>query len=108
MYRWLSKHHEFRKEVYAAEEAGAFYFRDKYRDTVENLADEDDVQVAKVKLQGYEKLASWANPQKFGHKKIIEGSEDKPVRIIFDTGITREMPEELEKKSEKEVESEVK
>ena len=97
---WFAKHPDFRKDMEEAEKVRAAHFRDKYAQQVEAVKKKSEVPVAKLKMQGYEKLAEWDDPAKYGSKHTVEGNPDKPLTLIIDTGIRRKQIKDVESEKE--------
>jgi len=100
LYEWLRAHHEFRKEFEASKKIAAYNYEDKMEELVEKTQKKSHVIVNKFKFDSYKQLAEIANPERYGKKTTVEGNPDKPIKIIFDTGITRTPVEDKTKKKE--------
>ena len=89
LYTWLASHHEFRAEFEGRRKVAAYRFEEQMEDLVEKTSKKSHVTVNKFKFDALKQLGEISNPARFGKKTTLEGNSDKPLKIIFDTGIDR-------------------
>lgn len=104
IYRWKREHEWFREALEQAKMDKAEEYADRALEEAENLTSKRMAPVAKVKIDTLKWRAGVDNPARFANKQVIEGNPDKPIQILVDTGIRRELPNG---KKEKVVQSEV-
>lgn len=102
LYRWFANHPDFRKEFEGFKKVRALHYEEEMLKIIEKTEKKSQVPVSKFKFDSYKTLGEINNPERFSKKTTIEGSEDKPIKIVFQTGIDRS-----EKKELKDVKSEL-
>jgi len=100
IYRWYALDPSVKEDIDKGRQARAYYFENQIHELLEATTKKSHVAVAKLKLDGYTRLAKWSNPDKFSEKKIVEGNADKPIQLIFQTGVDRSPPKEVESTTE--------
>jgi len=88
---WGKDNSVFRKQLAAAKEVRAELLADEALETARALEHKSMAQVVKVKCDVLKWRAERDSPAQFAPRKVIEGSEDKPIRIVVETGIRREL-----------------
>jgi len=99
VYMWRSLYPDFREKMdLAREDRGDVYF-EKVLDTVEELEVNEDnqVRVAKEKVQAYKWAAEKSNARRYGNKTQSEVKHSGEIGFkVLNTGITRELPPDAE------------
>lgn len=90
-YQWRSIHPDFSKRLQDARADRANYFHDKAVDVLDSAEGitKDEVPGAKLRFDGYMKLAEKGSPSEFGNKIEHVGDGIAPKMIILNTGINR-------------------
>lgn len=100
LYRWMEVHPDFKERVKRAKGGRADYYRDKAEDSLDRCSHSDEVKLAKLKFDGYMKLAEKDNPADYGSVRE-SGGGNAPLQIIVQTGIMRDDPVTVEVKNER-------
>ena len=87
--RWRRERPEFARQLEEARKDRAEGMRDKAMATAEG-ADEDNIQVDKLKVETYKWAAGVDDQNKYGAKKV-QLDENTPLQIIVNTGIVRDV-----------------
>lgn len=87
---WCRYEQGFKEAMQEARKDRSEYFHDKVIEEAEACKLKSKVGPAKVKIDAYKWAAEKGDPQNYGRKTVVEGNEDRPVRIIVDTGIRRD------------------
>lgn len=89
IWKWKREHPEFAAALKEARIARAEYFHDKAIDAAE-MADKDEVQVARLQVEAYKWGAEVGDRESFGKSTKLTGDANNPVTFLVDTGIRRE------------------
>lgn len=97
VYKWFKNHPEFDKDYRTAEESAAHIMADKALSDVLNLADKEEVPVAKLKYDALTRRAAQMS-QKFQDKQVFRQEED--IKSISDDELRRRREELMAKVKE--------
>lgn len=87
--KWKKLYPEFRDLVDEARRDRGERFFDKIEETVEETGtDEDEIALARLKVDAYKHLAGVSDPGKYGTKTQVSGTIGV-ARLVVDTGIRR-------------------
>lgn len=103
IYRWTREHPEFKDHLEIAKRDRASYFHDKALDIAMAVRTKTDAVTAKVKIDTLKWAAEKGSPSDYGNRQVVEGNPDKPITIVVDTGIYRQIPGEINGNNEKEI-----
>jgi len=88
--KWKRQYEEFRDFVENARRDKAEVYFDKIAATVEaTAADEDEIALARLKVDAYKHIAGVSDPRRFGPKQQID-AKIAVARLVVDTGIRRD------------------
>lgn len=90
MHRWSMLYPSFKSKVQMARKYRADVYREKAESILENLADKEDVPVAKLKFEGYMRLAEKDNPEMYGNASQAVSGQGMSLKLVVNTGIVRD------------------
>ena len=90
MHRWAQLYPTFKSKVQMARRYRADVYREKAESILENLADKEEVPVAKLKFEGYMRLAEKDNPEMYGNASQAVSGQGMSLKLVVNTGIVRD------------------
>lgn len=91
MHRWSMLYPTFKNKVMMARKYRADVYREKAESILEGLSEKDEVPVAKLKFEGYMRLAEKDNPEMYGNASQAIGGQGMSLKLVVNTGIVRDV-----------------
>lgn len=99
IYQWTHKNDDFREMLKKARQDRAHFYHDKAIAEAFEPQWKDDVPAAQLRVKTLQWAAQIGSPQDYAVKNVHDGNSDKPIRIIIETGVPKQI---IEVKSERE------